>query len=73
MEDKKFVIAWWSGGITSAVACRLALEKYENVKIIYIHISSHHPDTMRFKADCEKWYGTEIETWQSKNMMTNLT
>lgn len=22
------VISWWSGGITSAVACRLALEKY---------------------------------------------
>ena len=26
------VISWWSGGITSAVACRLALEKYDNVK-----------------------------------------
>ena len=60
-----YKIAWWSGGITSAVACRLALEKYENVRLIYIHIDSHHPDTLRFKKDCEKWYGKEIETWQS--------
>lgn len=59
------VISWWSGGITSAVACRLALEKYPNVRLVYIHINSHHHDTLRFKADCEKWYGKEIETWQS--------
>jgi hypothetical protein len=61
----KYIIAWWSGGITSAVACRLALEKYSNVRIIYIHINSHHPDSLRFKSDCEKWYGQPIETFQS--------
>jgi hypothetical protein len=61
----KTTIAWWSGGLTSAVACRLALEKYERVRIVYIHIDAHHPDTLRFKADCEAWYGQEIETWQS--------
>ena len=48
------VIGWWSGGITSAVACRLAIEKYPNVRLIYIETGSHHPDTMRFKSDCEK-------------------
>jgi 3'-phosphoadenosine 5'-phosphosulfate sulfotransferase (PAPS reductase)/FAD synthetase len=56
------VISWWSGGITSAVACRLALEKYDNVKLVYIETGSHHEDTLRFKKDCEKWYGKEIET-----------
>lgn len=60
------VISWWSGGITSAVACRLALEKYDNVKLIYIETGSHHEDTLRFKKDCEKWYGQEIETLQSE-------
>lgn len=59
------VISWWSGGITSAVACRLAIEKYSNVRIIYIHINTHHPDTLRFKKDCEEWYGCEIEQFQS--------
>ena len=56
------VIGWWSGGITSAIACRLAIEKYPNVRLVYIETGSHHPDTMRFKTDCEKWYGQEIET-----------
>ena len=59
------IIAWWSGGVTSAVACRLAIELYKDVRIIYIHIDSHHPDTLRFKEDCEKWYGQKIETWQN--------
>lgn len=59
-------IAWWSGGITSAVACRLALEKYTNVKLIYIHIDSHHADTLRFRGACEEWYGQKIEHWQSE-------
>lgn len=56
------VISWWSGGITSAVACRLALEKYKNVKLVYIETGSHHEDSLRFKKDCEKWYGVEIST-----------
>lgn len=60
------VVGWWSGGITSAVACRLAIEKYPNVRLVYIETGSHHPDTLRFKADCEKWYGQEIETIQNK-------
>lgn len=66
------VISWWSGGLTSAVACRLAMEKYPNVRLVYIHIGSHHADTLRFKADCEKWYGREIETWQSKKYDTQF-
>ena len=65
-QDKKsFVVAWWSAGITSAVACKMALEMYGNVKLYYIKIDSAHPDNDRFKADCEKWYGCEIETLQS--------
>jgi len=62
---ENFTIAWWSGGITSAVACRLALEKYPNVVLLYIETGSHHPDTQRFKTDCERWYGAEIHTLQS--------
>jgi 3'-phosphoadenosine 5'-phosphosulfate sulfotransferase (PAPS reductase)/FAD synthetase len=55
-------IAWFSCGITSAIACKLALETYgkENVDICYIHIDSAHEDNARFIQDCEKWYGREI-------------
>lgn len=60
------VLAWWSGGVTSAVACKLTLEKYSNVRIVYIHIGTHHDDTLRFKRHCELWYGQVIEQVQSK-------
>jgi 3'-phosphoadenosine 5'-phosphosulfate sulfotransferase (PAPS reductase)/FAD synthetase len=61
--DKK-VIAWWSGGITSAVACKIAIDIYgiENVRVIMIDTKNEHEDTYRFKIDCEKWYGANIET-----------
>lgn len=66
------VIGWWSGGITSAVACRLAIEKYSNVILVYIETGSHHEDTIRFKRDCEKWYGQTIETIQSEKYTSHI-
>jgi len=66
MDKKDRVIAWWSGGITSAVACLYALNDYDNVELIYIETGQHHPDHLRFKNDCEKWYGVKIETVQSE-------
>ncbi len=63
--DNDFVVAWWSAGVTSAVACKMALEMYDNVKLYYIKIDSSHSDNERFKIDCEKWYGCKIETLQS--------
>ena len=72
MKKNPIIVAWWSGGITSAVACRLALQKYSNVKLVYIETGSHHPDTMRFKKDCEKWYGQEIETIQNNKYENHL-
>lgn len=55
-------IAWFSCGITSAVACKIAVEKYgkHNVKLFYIGIQSAHYDNDRFISDCEKWIGTKI-------------
>jgi 3'-phosphoadenosine 5'-phosphosulfate sulfotransferase (PAPS reductase)/FAD synthetase len=54
-------ICWWSGGITSAVACKLALDIWE-CEIVFMDTKNEHPDTYRFKRDCEKWYGQEIKT-----------
>jgi 3'-phosphoadenosine 5'-phosphosulfate sulfotransferase (PAPS reductase)/FAD synthetase len=60
----KDVICWWSGGITSAVACKLAINIYgkENCRVIMIDTHNEHDDTYRFKDDCSKWYGIEIES-----------
>ena len=62
MLNKK-VIAWWSGGITSAVACWLSIQLFgkENVRVIMIDTRNEDEDTYRFKKDCEKWYGQKIE------------
>lgn len=62
---EKETVAWFSAGCTSAVACKLALKKHPDLKILYIETGSHHPDNMRFLHDCEKWYGREIQVLQS--------
>ena len=58
------IICWWSGGITSAVACNLAIDIYglDNCRFIFIDTYNESSDTYRFKADCERWYKKEIET-----------
>lgn len=58
------VICWWSGGITSAVACKIALDTYgiENCRVIMLDTKNEDDDTYRFKIDCEAWYGAPIET-----------
>ena len=63
MKEGK-VIGWWSGGVTSAVTCKLCIDLYglENVRLIFIDTFNEDDDTYRFKKDCEEWYGKEIET-----------
>jgi len=57
------VVAWWSGGITSAVTCKLCIDIYgaENVRVVFIDTHNEHKDTYRFKKDCSEWYGIPIE------------
>ena len=61
------VIAWWSAGVTSAVATKLAIDEHglDNVEPIYFAIDSAHSDNARFKAECEDWYGKEIRVARS--------
>jgi len=58
------IVCWWSGGVTSAVACKKAIEMYglENCRIILLDTKNEHEDTYRFLSDCEKWYGKRIES-----------
>lgn len=59
------IIAWFSCGVTSAVACKIALSLYNDVHIYYIETGSGHPDNTRFLADCEKWYRQPIHIIRS--------
>lgn len=58
----KKVICWWSGGITSSVACKIAIDIYgkDVCEVIFIDTKNEDSDTYRFLEDCEKWYGKEI-------------
>jgi len=62
MINKK-IICWWSGGITSSVACKLAIDLFghDNCRVIMIDTMNEDEDTYRFLKDCEKWYGLNIE------------
>lgn len=64
MKFTSKIIAWWSGGITSAVTCKLCIDLYgiDNVRFIFIDTKNEDDDTYRFKLDCEKWFNKEIET-----------
>lgn len=56
------VICWWSGGITSAVACKIAQDLWGDAcEFIMMDTMNEDDDTYRFKSDCEKWYGEPIQ------------
>lgn len=59
------IIAWFSCGATSAVACKIALSIYEDVHLYYIETGSAHSDNARFLSDCEHWYGQKIHVLKS--------
>lgn len=60
------LIAWWSAGTTSAVACALAVRElapaFDEVVVAYCASveSAEHPDNARFRVECEQWYGVPI-------------
>lgn len=62
MENK--IICWFSGGVTSAVASKKAIEIFgvENCRSIFIDTGNEDYDTYRFKNQCEEWFGVNIET-----------
>ena len=59
-------IAWFSAGVSSAVATKLMIDQID--QIIYTHIADQHPDTLRFVRDCESWFGKPVEVLQSPYM-----
>ena len=56
-------VSWFSAGVSSAVATRLAIDEIDEV--FYIHIDDQHPDTLRFVRECEAWFGKPITILQS--------
>lgn len=68
--DKKTIVVWFSCGAASAVAAKMAVEKYgrtHDVRIVNNPIKEEHPDNLRFKADVAKWIGRPIEEATNKD------
>src|ERR1017187_1825054 len=62
------VLAWFSCGDASAVAAKLAVEKYgEDCEVCYCDTFAYeHPDNRRFFADVERWLGKKIKVLSGK-------
>ena len=60
-------VVWFSCGAASAVAAKLAVEKYgDQCVVAYCDtMSAEHPDNARFFADVERWIGRKIEVLKS--------
>lgn len=63
--DSGRVVSWFSCGAASAVATKLAIEKYGKVEIFYTDPGAEHPDNLRFLHECEKWFGQKITILKS--------
>lgn len=56
-------VAWFSGGVSSAIATYLARNEVD--RIVYIEVADAHPDTERFVSECERLFGKPIERIRS--------
>lgn len=65
-------IGWFSCGVTSAVACKIALQEGKDIDLWYIKTGAEHQDNDRFIRECEKWYGKEIMIAQSNKFTCPL-
>jgi len=62
-ESKDRIVCWVSCGAPSAVAGKMAQEKYRDThKVVFCYqdTGSEHPDNKRFIKDLENWYKQEI-------------
>lgn len=56
------IIGWWSGGVASAVACKIAIDKWgkDRVTLVFCDTGIEHPDTYRFMKDFEDTLGVTV-------------
>ena len=59
-------LVWFSCGAASAVAAKMAVDKYPDCEVLYSDtLAYEHPDNMRFLNDVAKWIGKEIKLLKS--------
>ncbi len=65
-------VAWFSCGAASAVAAKLAVDKYgEQCEVVYCDtMATEHPDNQRFFNDVQRWIGRHIIRVKSSKFKT---
>jgi len=60
-------LVWFSCGAASAVAAKLAVEKYPDCEVLYCDtLAYEHNDNIRFLSDVENWIGKKVKILTSK-------
>lgn len=57
------IVVWFSCGVASAVAAKVTLEKYSDVRVVNIPVAEEDSDNIRFRMDVETWLDVPIETY----------
>lgn len=55
------IAVWFSCGAASAVAAKLTIEKYPDVRVVNNPVIEEDEDNERFLSDAETWLGVKIE------------
>lgn len=70
LREAERVVCWFSCGVTSAVATKIALETFKDsgipIVIAYCDTGSEPEDNARFLKDCQQWFGQEITILKSE-------
>lgn len=68
MIDEGIIVSRFSCGAASAVATKIAIDRYgDKVDIVNAFLAAEHPDNRRFLADCERWFGYSITVLRDTN------
>jgi hypothetical protein len=61
-------IRWFSDGTASAVATKLDIEEFgvDAGPVVLCDTGAEDEDNLRFRADCEAWFGCKVETIKSE-------
>jgi len=61
------VLVWFSCGATSAVAAKMAVEKYPDCEVLYCDtLAYEHKDNPRFMKDVSDWIGKPVKLLKSE-------
>lgn len=62
------VVVWYSDGAASAVAAKLAIQKYgARCEVVKCDTTDdEHPDNLRFRQDVERWLGRQVKLIRSE-------